>query len=125
MDSTEFPSLGDSAQSDKSALGSSWAEVAQPHHEEKNASSSSEKVNKPQPEESKATVDHRPGVWENTKQSASFADIAGHERKQADEFPTPQESLAKIDTSSIPTTGGVGDLLQRDSDTKSEGIKNA
>ncbi|GAA5802266.1 hypothetical protein HPULCUR_007729 [Helicostylum pulchrum] len=117
MDSTEFPSLGDSTQSDKSALGSSWAEVAQSHIEE-NASSQSDK---PHPEEEgPKAVDHRPGVWETAKPNASFADIAGHERKQADEFPTPQESLAKIDTSSIPTTSGVGDLLRRDSDTKSE-----
>ncbi|KAG2234048.1 hypothetical protein BDF21DRAFT_464371 [Thamnidium elegans] len=122
MDSTEFPSLGDSTQTDKSSsvLGSSWAEVAQPNHEE-NASSQTDKVNKPQSEEEDSkVVDHRPGVWETTKQDASFADIAGHEKKQADEFPTPQESLAKIDTTSIPTSGGVGDLLQRDSDTKLE-----
>ncbi|CAO3608066.1 unnamed protein product [Mucor hiemalis] len=109
MDSSEFPSLSDSTSSnvDKSTLlGSSWAEVAQPHpSEEANASSDDNKENK-QP-----VVDHRPGVWETTKQSASFADIAGHEKKQAEEFPTPQESLDKTETASLPASGGVGDLL--------------
>ncbi|KAI7896620.1 uncharacterized protein EV154DRAFT_491637 [Mucor mucedo] len=115
MDSSEFPSLTDSRSNsmDKSTLGSSWAEVAQPHPHEEHASSANVVENKVESnlEASNKKVDHRPGVWETTKENATFADIAGHEKKQADEFPTPQESLAKIDIPPAPASGGVGDLL--------------
>lgn len=121
MDSSEFPSLSDSTSSasngganvEKSTLlGSSWAEVAQPHptEEAENASADNKKP----------VVDHRPGVWETTKQNATFADIAGHEKKQAEEFPTPQESLDKSETASLPASGGVGDLLHSNSKTVTE-----
>lgn len=59
-------------------------------------------------------VNHEPGAWEATKENATFADIAGHEKKQAEEFPTPQESLAKSDDE-LPASGGVGDLLNKNS----------
>lgn len=110
MDSSEFPSLSDSTTTsgnvDKSTLlGSSWAEVAQPH-DASETGSGKETSNK------NDSVDHRPGAWETTKEKATFADVAGHEKKQADEFPTPQESLAQSDTAPLPASGGVGDLLQ-------------
>lgn len=125
MDSSEFPSLTDSRSNsmDKSTLGSSWAEVAQPHPHEEHASSAVTVENKIESnlEASNKKVDHRPGVWEITKENASFADIAGHEKKQADEFPTPQESLAKIDIPPAPASGGVGDLLHSPSYVPEQG----
>jgi hypothetical protein len=107
--SSEFPSLSDSTSTsgnvDKSTLlGSSWAEVAQPHE----ASDTVEGK-----ENNKDPVDHCPGAWEAQKKKATFVDFAGHENKQAEEFPTPQESLAESDTSSegtntcpTPSNGG-------------------
>ncbi|KAI8968252.1 hypothetical protein BDF20DRAFT_991214 [Mycotypha africana] len=38
-------------------------------------------------------------------------DVAGH---KAEEFPTPQESLKDTDTKDLPASGGVGDLLNKD-----------
>lgn len=114
MDPSEFPSLTDSRNNsiDKSILGSSWAEVAQPNPEDHTPAEA---------ETSPKKADHRPGVWDSTKEHASFADIAGHEKKQADEFPTPQESLAKIDIPPAPASGGVGDLLRRSSYVPEQG----
>jgi hypothetical protein len=107
MDSSEFPSLSDSTSAsgnvDKSTLlGSSWAEVAQLNDAPETVEGK---------ENNKDAVDHRPGAWEAQKEKATFADVAGHENKQAEEFPTPQESLAQSDTVSLPTSGGVGDLF--------------
>jgi hypothetical protein len=48
--------------------------------------------------------------------NASFADIAGKEKRQAEEFPTPQEAIATSDAS-LPASGGVGDLLNNNSAT--------
>ncbi|OBZ90890.1 hypothetical protein A0J61_01074, partial [Choanephora cucurbitarum] len=104
MDPKEFPTLHEAVAGedqgktetnvDKSTgtLSSSWAEVAQPT-QEKNASSELPK----------------PEIQPN--QSNTFAEVAGHEKKQEEEFPTPQQSLKKTDIPSLPTSGGVSDLI--------------
>jgi hypothetical protein len=120
MDPKEFPSLAEASTASSTAnsnanmeksniLGSSWAEVAQPHNDSESQNAS---VPKQEPRSQLSTVDHSPNAWEATKQNASFADVAGHEKKQQEEFPTPQESLKQIDTESLPASGGVSDLLQ-------------
>ena len=48
------------------------------------------------------------GVWDKP---TTFAEVAGHEKKLSEEFPTPQESAERADTSDAPESGGVGDLL--------------
>ncbi|KAI8377267.1 hypothetical protein BD560DRAFT_390594 [Blakeslea trispora] len=104
MDPKEFPTLHEAVAAedqsktettiDKSteALGSSWAEVTQATPE-KNASS---ELLKPELQPNHANT---------------FADVAGREKKQEEEFPTPQQSLEKTDTTSLPASGGVGDLI--------------
>ncbi|CEP19630.1 hypothetical protein [Parasitella parasitica] len=107
MDKSEFPKLDESVVTpsiEKSTLSSSWAEVAQ-SNSTGNASTTLE------PEGSASDVDHRPSAWEATKDHATFADVAGHEKKQAEAFPTPQESLKTANTDSLPESGGVSDLL--------------
>ncbi|KAL9558600.1 hypothetical protein MBANPS3_000809 [Mucor bainieri] len=126
MDKSDFPKLDESVATpsvEKSALGSSWAEVAQPHNED-NTSDASAPTSTPAPkkdaslepkQETASEVDHRPNAWEATKDKATFAEIAGHEKKQEEEFPTPQEALKTVDTESLPASGGVGDLLNSNS----------
>ncbi|OAD05216.1 hypothetical protein MUCCIDRAFT_189249 [Mucor lusitanicus CBS 277.49] len=122
MDKSEFPKLDESVATpsvEKSALGSSWAEVAQPHNDttsDASAAAAPEKNASLEPkQETTSEVDHRPNAWEATKDKATFADIAGHEKKQEEEFPTPQEALKTVDTESLPASGGVGDLLNSNS----------
>lgn len=86
----------------------------------RNLTTSHDKVEK-NVEENFEKANHRPGVWETSKENATFADIAGHEKRQADEFPTPQESLIITDTTPAPTTGGVGDLLHNHSHVSEQG----
>lgn len=152
MDKSDFPKLDESVATpsvEKSALGSSWAEVAQPNNTNDASTTEPEPAPQPAPEPeqeqeleqeqeqeleqepsstelkqktSASNIDHRPNAWEATKDKATFADIAGHEKKQAEEFPTPQESLKATDTESLPTSGGVGDLLNSStSETNMEG----
>lgn len=122
MDKSDFPKLDESVATpsvEKSALGSSWAEVAQPHNDDSTSDASTtapEKNTSLEPkQEASSKVDHRPNAWEATKDKATFADIAGHEKKQEEEFPTPQEALKTVDTESLPASGGVGDLLNSNS----------
>ncbi|KAG1138005.1 hypothetical protein G6F37_010379 [Rhizopus arrhizus] len=90
MNPDEFPSLGESVNNtENSNLGASWAKVAQPEQKE-----DKEK--------------HRPGAWEN-EQDASYADIAGHEKKLTEEYPSLQEAVSD----STPTSSGVSDLLNK------------
>ncbi|KAI8074297.1 uncharacterized protein B0P05DRAFT_548023 [Gilbertella persicaria] len=110
MDPNEFPTLeeavsgndnnnktNDAGHLDKSTgLSSSWAEVAQPNQDKNNSDASSQL---PKPE------------LQPNHDNKSFATVAGHEKKQAEEFPTPQESLKEADTSSVPASAGVSDLL--------------
>ena len=110
MDPSEFPSLADSTASasshiDKSSsLGASWAEVAQEHPHEENASSEDKENKKPEPQQPSTNV------WDKTDHTASFAEAASHEPKATEEFPTPQES-AKLAHTDAPESGGVSDLL--------------
>ncbi|KAI9481412.1 MAG: hypothetical protein EXX96DRAFT_566616 [Benjaminiella poitrasii] len=115
MDKSEFPTLSEATNTatnttnsstnnmEKSTLDSSWAEVVQPHSEN-NASV-------PKNELQTNKVSHNPAAWEENKPKATYAQVAEHEQKQAEEFPTPQESLKQTDAESLPTSGGVGDLL--------------
>lgn len=86
MDKSEFPSLSEAneiSQQDKSNLESSWAEVAaQPSPEEEQ-------------KQDNASLEHAPNVWEANKENASYADVAGHEKRLTEEFPTPQESIGE------------------------------
>ncbi|RCH85463.1 hypothetical protein CU097_001411, partial [Rhizopus azygosporus] len=86
----EFPSLSDSVNNnvERSTLGASWAEVAQPDTTEvvHNASESKEQ---------------------------SYADIASkHQELSKQEFPTLQDSVPD----SNPTSSGVADLLNKETD---------
>lgn len=83
MDKSEFPSLTEATEvsQDKSTLESSWAEVAaQPSPEEEE-------------QKTDASLDHAPNVWEANKENASYADVAVHEKRLNEEFPTPQETI--------------------------------
>ncbi|KAI9278112.1 hypothetical protein BY458DRAFT_503919 [Sporodiniella umbellata] len=84
MNSEEFPTLQESTHHnmEKSGLGSSWADVA--------------KAEAKQPEEKSS-----PGL------ETSYAQIAGHEKKLSEEYPTLQESVPD----SEPTSSGVADLI--------------
>lgn len=126
MDKSDFPKLDESVATpsvEKSTLGSSWAEVAQPNHTNDASKAEPEPSSTESKQETSASnVDHRPNAWEATKDKATFADIAGHEKKQTEEFPTPQESIKATDTDSLPTSAGVGDLLNSNtSETNVEG----
>jgi hypothetical protein len=102
MDSSEFPSLSDSAAShannvEKSTLlGSSWAEVAQPHSDEEDNASTDDK-----------------NVWETPKKPVDSA-------LPSEEFPTPQESAAQVQDENLPTSGGVSDLLHKEEEPQQQ-----
>ncbi|ORE01879.1 hypothetical protein BCV72DRAFT_63484 [Rhizopus microsporus var. microsporus] len=86
----EFPSLSDSVNNnvERSTLGASWAEVAQPDATE---------------------------VAHNTSEpkEQSYADIASkHQELSKQEFPTLQDSVPD----SNPTSSGVADLLNKETD---------
>jgi hypothetical protein len=101
MNPDEFPSLGESVNNtENSNLGASWAKVAQPEQKE-----DKEK--------------HRPGAWEN-EQDASYADIAGHEKKLTEEYPSLQEAASD----STPTSSGVSDLLNKSESSATTGKNN-
>jgi hypothetical protein len=125
MDPKEFPSLAEANTTSNNGnleksttLGSSWAEVAQPH-----SNSDSQDVSVPEQESQtqSSTVNHNSDAWEATKQNASFAEIAGHEKRQEEEFPTPQQSLKQVDTEPLPASGGVGDLLPNSTNAPTAG----
>jgi hypothetical protein len=111
-DSTaDFPALGSSNSNlDKSTDGingeKSWADIAQevPHAGETD----------------QAGVDHRPNAWETTKTQASYADVAEHQTRQDEEFPTPQQATEKLEEEGklekAPESQGVSDLLESKQD---------
>ncbi|KAI7898018.1 uncharacterized protein BX663DRAFT_526337 [Cokeromyces recurvatus] len=94
---------------EKSTLGSSWAEVAQPHSE--NAATV------PKNEQQTNKINHDPNAWAENKQHATYAEVVEHEEQQSQEFPTPQESLKQTNTEPLPASGGVGDLLNDSAET--------
>lgn len=93
MSSEEFPSLQETTNNttEKSTLGASWAEVAQ-----SDATSQEDSIKE----------DHS----SMNEQDASYADIAGHEKKLSEEYPSLQESVPD----SEPTSSGVGELINHE-----------
>lgn len=91
----EFPSLSDSVNNnvERSTLGASWAEVAQPD-----------------------TIEVVHNASESKEQS--YADIASkHRELSKQEFPTLQDSVPD----SNPTSSGVADLLNKETDQPKTG----
>ncbi|KAI8888834.1 hypothetical protein K501DRAFT_240030 [Backusella circina FSU 941] len=97
MDPNEFPSLQETKMqsSDTSDLSTSWADIAK----------------------SNASIDDKKSDTSNDL-TASFAQVAGHEKKLLEEFPTPGEANGSGDNSI--NLSGTGDVLSK---TK-EGQKN-
>ncbi|KAI9288436.1 hypothetical protein BC943DRAFT_316576 [Umbelopsis sp. AD052] len=99
---SEFPPLGSQSPSslDRSS-GSlsndrSWADIAE--------------------EVPKDAADHRPNAWENTKDHASYAEVAEHQNLQDEEFPTPQQATEQLEKAGelepAPKSQGVSDILE-------------
>jgi hypothetical protein len=100
---SEFPPLGSQSSSslDRSSGGlsneRSWADIA-------------EEV------PPKDAAEHRPNAWENTKEHASYAEVAEHQNVQNEEFPTPQQATEQLEKAGelepAPKSQGVSDLLE-------------
>lgn len=99
---SEFPPLGSQSPSslDRSS-GSlsnerSWADIAE--------------------EVPKEEAEHRPNAWENTKDHASYAEVAEHQIRQDEEFPTPQQATEQLEKAGelepAPKSQGVSDILE-------------
>ncbi|KAH8551142.1 hypothetical protein BGW37DRAFT_426648 [Umbelopsis sp. PMI_123] len=64
----------------------------------------------------KESVNHRPNAWENTKDHASYAEVAEHQNRQNEEFPTPQQATKQLEEErtleTAPKSQGVSDILE-------------
>jgi hypothetical protein len=104
----EFPPLGsqstNSLDRSSEALSDekSWADIAE------EVPKTQESVHKP---------DHRPNAWETAKGDTTYANVAEHQIRQEEEFPTPRQATEKLEKKGeleeAPKSQGVSDLLEQ------------
>jgi len=80
----------------------SWADIAE------EVPKTQESVHKP---------DHRPNAWETAKGDTTYANVAEHQIRQEEEFPTPRQATEKLEKKGeleeAPKSQGVSDLLEQ------------